>query len=243
MNGIFMSAIQKSSQANTLLSEHIHYSYCVRELDTGCAGVNDGDFTGDYIINTAPWQEFAETFPAEIKRLTETLLYASVDIDYCDEPSDTDAHWTYYADETLPYHRKIHRDNIIAGSKGFWTETNSRRRKTAEPAVRAGNLTTARDFINVRDGVKAMMLLLENGKPGMAANICTGKAHKIGDILNMLIDISGLKVDVIEDKSLLRASDEPLLLGDNKITERGFKPSYTICETLRGVYEDWLNRV
>jgi GDP-4-dehydro-6-deoxy-D-mannose reductase len=89
-----------------------------------------------------------------------------------------------------------------------------------------------------------MMLLLEQGKPGMAANICTGKAYKISDILNMLIDISGLKVDVIEDKSLLRASDEPLLLGDNnKITELGFKPSYTIYETLRGVYEDWLNRV
>jgi GDP-4-dehydro-6-deoxy-D-mannose reductase len=114
----------------------------------------------------------------------------------------------------------------------------------AEPIVRVGNLTTARDFIDVRDGVKAMMLLLEYGKPGMAINICTGKAYKISDILNMLIDISGLKVEVIEDKSLLRASDETLLLGDNKkITELGFKPSYTIYETLRGVYEDWLNRV
>jgi GDP-4-dehydro-6-deoxy-D-mannose reductase len=114
----------------------------------------------------------------------------------------------------------------------------------AEPVVRVGNLNTARDFIDVRDGVKAMMMMLEHGKPGVAVNICTGKAYKIGDILNMLIEISGLKVDVIEDKSLLRASDEPLLLGDNrKITELGFKPSYTIYETLRGVYRDWLNRV
>jgi GDP-4-dehydro-6-deoxy-D-mannose reductase len=114
----------------------------------------------------------------------------------------------------------------------------------SEPVVRVGNLTTARDFIDVRDGVKAMMLLLEHGKPGTPVNICTGKAYKIGDILNMLIDIADLKVDIIEDILLLRASDEPLLLGDNKkITELGFKPSYTIYETLRGVYEDWLNRI
>jgi protoporphyrinogen oxidase len=112
------------------LNEHIHYGYCVNELDIKHLGVNGGSFTSDYIINTAPWQEFATTFPREIKKLIETLLYSSVDIDYYDEPSDTDAHWTYYADEALPYHRKIHRDNIIADSKGFWTETNSKRRKT-----------------------------------------------------------------------------------------------------------------
>jgi GDP-4-dehydro-6-deoxy-D-mannose reductase len=114
----------------------------------------------------------------------------------------------------------------------------------AEPVVRVGNLTTARDFVDVRDGVEAMRILLEYGKPGMAVNICTGKAYKISDILDMLIDISGLKVDIIEDRSLLRASDEPLLLGDHrKIAALGFQPSYTIYETLRGVYEDWLKRV
>jgi protoporphyrinogen oxidase len=112
------------------LKEYIHYEYCVNELDINRRSVNNGDLTGNYIINTAPWQEFATTFPLEIRKLTETLLYSSVDIDYYDEPSSTNAHWTYYADETLPYHRKIHRDNIIAGSKGLWTETNSKRRKT-----------------------------------------------------------------------------------------------------------------
>jgi protoporphyrinogen oxidase len=114
------------------LNKYIHYGYCVNELDIKHTSVNGGDFTANYIINTAPWQEFAATFPKKIKKLTETLLYSSVDVDYYDEPSNTDAHWTYYADETLPYHRKIHRDNIIAGSKGFWTETNSKRRKIME---------------------------------------------------------------------------------------------------------------
>jgi GDP-D-mannose dehydratase len=51
-------------------------------------------------------------------------------------------------------------------------------------------------------------------------------------------------VEIIEDQSLLRASDEPLLLGDNsRIQSMGFKPEYTIEETLQTVYADWLQRI
>jgi GDP-4-dehydro-6-deoxy-D-mannose reductase len=114
----------------------------------------------------------------------------------------------------------------------------------AEPIIYVGNLKTSRDFIDVRDGVKAMMLLVERGTPGQAVNICTGKAYRIDDVLRTLIEISGLNVKVIQDQSLLRASDEPLLLGNNqKILNFGFKQEYTLRDTLHGVYQDWLGRV
>jgi GDP-4-dehydro-6-deoxy-D-mannose reductase len=113
----------------------------------------------------------------------------------------------------------------------------------AEPVLYVGNLMTARDFIDVRDGVAAMMLLLERGTPGQAVNICTGKAYKIDEILRMLIEISGVDVQIVEDKSLLRASDEPLLLGNNqKIKDLGFIQKYTMFDTLRAVYQDWISR-
>ncbi|MDR2563599.1 MAG: GDP-mannose 4,6-dehydratase [Prevotellaceae bacterium] len=113
-----------------------------------------------------------------------------------------------------------------------------------EPVVRVGNLETARDFIDVRDGVEAMNLLIEKDIRGVPVNICTGKAHKIADILQMLIQIAGIKVDVIEDKTLLRVSDEPLLLGDNSLIKSyGFKQKYQMQETLENVYHDWLQRI
>jgi GDP-4-dehydro-6-deoxy-D-mannose reductase len=113
-----------------------------------------------------------------------------------------------------------------------------------EPVVRVGNLETARDFIDVRDGVAAMMLLVERDKQGVPVNICTGKAYKIAEVLDMLIEISGIKVEVIEDKSLLRASDEPLLLGDNSLIKSlGFEQKYQLQDTLRIVYSDWLQRI
>ena len=118
------------------------------------------------------------------------------------------------------------------------------RKKTTESVLYVGNLRTARDFIDVRDGVQAMISMLERGMPGQPVNICSGKAYSIEEVLKMLIDISGLNVDIREDASLLRVSDEPLLLGDNhKISSLGFTPQYAIQDTLRAVYQDWLERV
>jgi GDP-4-dehydro-6-deoxy-D-mannose reductase len=114
--------------------------------------------------------------------------------------------------------------------------------KTA-PTIKVGNLQAARDFIDVRDGVDAMLTLLEKGNPGDPVNICTGIAYSISDILKMLLEISGLDVKITQDKELLRPSDEPLLLGDNsKIMALGWKPKYTIKETLMAVYQDWQER-
>lgn len=111
------------------------------------------------------------------------------------------------------------------------------------PVMKVGNLKTARDFIDVRDGVSAMLLLLERGEPGLPYNICTGKAYQISEILDMLIGIAGVTVRVEEDASLLRASDEPLLLGDNsRIKQLGFVQRYSMEETLNGVFADWLSR-
>lgn len=113
-----------------------------------------------------------------------------------------------------------------------------------EPEIHVGNLTSARDFIDVRDGVAAMRLLLEKGSPGDPVNICTGKAYKIQEILDMLVEISGTNAKVISDPALFRVADEPLLLGDDsKIRALGFAPKYTMYQTLEDVFADWMGRI
>lgn len=113
-----------------------------------------------------------------------------------------------------------------------------------EPEIHVGNLTSARDFIDVRDGVDAMRLLMEKGNPGEPVNICTGKAYKIQEILDMLVEISGTDAKVIPDPALFRVADEPLLLGDNsKIKALGFVQKYTMHQTLEDVFADWMGRI
>ncbi|HYD35468.1 MAG TPA: GDP-mannose 4,6-dehydratase [Vitreimonas sp.] len=113
-----------------------------------------------------------------------------------------------------------------------------------EPVIKVGNLESARDFIDVRDGARALLLLLEKGQAGEAINICTGQSHKISDVLTELIDISGLDVTVESDPGLHRPSDEPLLVGDNsKLQALGWKQQYSLRETLTAVYQDWVSRI
>ena len=113
-----------------------------------------------------------------------------------------------------------------------------------QPEVRVGNLTSARDFIDVRDGVAGLMLLLAKGPAGEPVNICTGEAVSIQEILDTLIEISGQKVAVVADPKLSRPSDEPLLLGDNsKLRSFGWKRQYSMRQTLEAVYSDWLARI
>jgi len=112
-----------------------------------------------------------------------------------------------------------------------------------EAVIKTGRLDTARDFIDVRDGVDAMLMLLEKGPPGLPINICNGVAVRIQDVLDILIDAAGVKVTVEQDPDLLRPSDEPLLLGDNsRLKALGWTRKHSMEDTLGEVLEDWLKR-
>jgi len=110
-----------------------------------------------------------------------------------------------------------------------------------EPYMEVGNLDARRDFTDVRDMVRAYWLALEKGKPGTAYNICTGTSFSIREILDMLIGISGVKVDVRTDKGRLRPSDVPLLQGDNSLFsgDTGWKPEIPMEKTLSDLLDFW----
>ena len=113
-----------------------------------------------------------------------------------------------------------------------------------EAVIHVGNLSTSRDFIDVRDGVRALALLAEKGVPGEVYNICVGYAWKIEDMLKLLLKISGLSVKVEQDPALLRPSDEKTLLGDNrKLKALGWAPEIPFETTLRDIYNNWLERL
>jgi GDP-4-dehydro-6-deoxy-D-mannose reductase len=110
-----------------------------------------------------------------------------------------------------------------------------------EPYMEVGNLDARRDFTDVRDMVRGYWLSLEKGKPGEAYNICSGTDYSIKKILDMLIEISGVKVEVRTDKGRLRPSDVPLLLGDNSLFtgDTGWKPEIPMEKTLSDLLDFW----
>jgi GDP-4-dehydro-6-deoxy-D-mannose reductase len=84
-----------------------------------------------------------------------------------------------------------------------------------EPIMRVGNLEPRRDFTHTADVARALWLLLEHGAPGEVYNLCSGRATRIGDIVEMVVQQGRVPVEVVTDPTRLRPVDEPILMGDN----------------------------
>ena len=112
------------------------------------------------------------------------------------------------------------------------------------PVIRVGNLDARRDFTDVRDIVRAYWLALEKGEPGEVYNLCSGRAWKIREMLDLLLSMTKVKVKVEQDPARMRPSDVPVLLGDaakfTKVT--GWKPTIPFETTLRDLLEYWRAR-
>lgn len=115
----------------------------------------------------------------------------------------------------------------------------------AGPVLSVGNLDARRDITDVRDTVRAYRLLGERGTPGRPYNICSGRAHRIGDLLEMLLARARAAVTIASDPARLRPSDNPLILGNpaRVSTEVGWHATIPIEETLADLLDYWRNRV
>jgi len=112
------------------------------------------------------------------------------------------------------------------------------------PQIKVGNLDSSRDFVDVRDGVRALWILAQEGKSGETYNVCTGQAPSIRQALEMLIQISGVQAEIVHDPSRLRPSDEAVLLGDmKKLNALGWEPEIPFERTLTDIYNNWLERL
>jgi GDP-4-dehydro-6-deoxy-D-mannose reductase len=111
-----------------------------------------------------------------------------------------------------------------------------------KPAVLSvGNLEARRDFSDVRDIVRGYWLALEKGEGGEVYNLCSGKAWRISEVLDMLLGMTKVKIEVRQDPKRLRPSDVPVLLGDpSKFMKRtGWKPTIPFERTLADMLEYW----
>ncbi|MBI2774128.1 MAG: GDP-mannose 4,6-dehydratase [Chloroflexi bacterium] len=114
-----------------------------------------------------------------------------------------------------------------------------------EPVLYVGDLTTKRDWTDVRDMVRAYWLALEKGEPGESYNVGSGRTWSIREMLDILLSHSKIKVRLQEDPARLRPSDVPILWADvskfRKAT--GWEPKIPFERTLRDLLEYWRVRV
>lgn len=117
------------------------------------------------------------------------------------------------------------------------------------PAViNVGNLLAYRDFLDVRDVVRAYAdaALLEVPEAyGQVFNLASSQVHQISAVLDTLIKLSGLAVEIHVDPDRLRKAEVATACGSAEAACRmfGWRPEIGFEETLSGVLDDWKSRV
>src|SRR5713226_10206245 len=114
-----------------------------------------------------------------------------------------------------------------------------------EPVIYHGDLTSKRDWTDVRDMVRAYWLALERGEAGAAYNVGPGRTWAIGEMLSMQLANSTVKIRSQEDPARLRPSDVPILWADASKFQKatGWEPKIPFEQTLRDLLDYWRDRV
>jgi len=113
--------------------------------------------------------------------------------------------------------------------------------KSNKNIITTGNLNIIRDFVDVRDVVKAYYLLFKKGRKGEVYNICSGQGIVLKDIISKMSDLLGIKIEIETNPQLIRPNENKKVIGSyQKIKdELGWKPEIEMEKSLSDIIEYW----
>jgi len=111
--------------------------------------------------------------------------------------------------------------------------------KSVKPEIFVGNLGAKRDFIDVRDVVKAYVRLMSLEKYGDVYNIGSGKCYSIKEVLNTLLNMVDVEVQIKQKPNVIKGHEVPIQVSDVSKIKRdvGWEPEISFEKSL----EDMLN--
>jgi GDP-4-dehydro-6-deoxy-D-mannose reductase len=107
--------------------------------------------------------------------------------------------------------------------------------------IKVGNLDAYRDFCDVRDVVRAYVLVATKSPAGEIFNVCSGKAVRMRRIVELLVSMATKKISVLEDSSKCTAADVIYQRGDYSKINRmlGWQPTIPIEKSLSDLLGYW----
>jgi GDP-4-dehydro-6-deoxy-D-mannose reductase len=110
-----------------------------------------------------------------------------------------------------------------------------------QPVIETGDLSARRDLTDVRDMVAAYRQLIDRGDRGEVYNAGTGTAHRVGDILNGLVELAGVRAEIRPTVDPARAPETGVARADSAKLRAvtGWVPRYSLDQTLKDVLTYW----
>ncbi|MEO7922241.1 MAG: GDP-mannose 4,6-dehydratase [Chitinophagaceae bacterium] len=117
--------------------------------------------------------------------------------------------------------------------------------KNKDNTITTGDISVTRDFLDVRDVVKAYYHLLKKGRTGEVYNICSGIGIQLSGIIEKMAGILGMEIKTLTDERLLRPNENRKIIGSHeKISkELGWKPDIPLEKSLEDILDYWRSRL
>jgi GDP-4-dehydro-6-deoxy-D-mannose reductase len=111
----------------------------------------------------------------------------------------------------------------------------------SEPQILVGDIDVTRDFLDVRDVVRAYLSLMDQGKNGETYNVCSCREILIREMIDRMADIEGVKLTIAHDSARFRPSDQRRVRGScaKILAATGWRPEMPLEQSLRTVLSDW----
>jgi GDP-4-dehydro-6-deoxy-D-mannose reductase len=125
----------------------------------------------------------------------------------------------------------------------FASQIAAREAGTEQGPLTVGNLDSQRDFVDVRDAVRAYALAAMHGSSGELYNVCSGIPTRISDVLSMLIAKARTPIEFSRSVGSSPA-DVPAQFGDASrlVAAAGWTPAFTLDRSLEDLLEWWRAR-
>jgi GDP-4-dehydro-6-deoxy-D-mannose reductase len=122
---------------------------------------------------------------------------------------------------------------------GSWTQQIARLEEAGGGTIQVGDLSSRRDITDVRDVVRAYLLLLDPSVPPGTYNVASGQAVTMRDVLDKLLAMARCPIDVEIDPARSRPTDLPEVRGDATKLQAttGWTPTIPLEQTLADALE------
>ena len=116
---------------------------------------------------------------------------------------------------------------------------------TRPPTLLAGNLTSRRAIIDVRDMVRGLWLAAECCAAGEVYNVGANQIYSVDEIIEAIRVRLNVKFAVEQDPALMRGCDEPVIAGDITKFQRcsGWAPQIDLGTTIQDMIDWWKTRL
>ncbi len=107
--------------------------------------------------------------------------------------------------------------------------------------VQVGNLSAVRDFVDVRDVVRALWAIAQAGSAGEVYNVCSGNGRLVADVVYQLMAHAKIPLTLANNSRPAHPGDVPYSVGNPQHIQQqtGWCPHISLSQSLTDLLQGW----